>query len=148
MKMRMPAMLVVTGLVALLAACAPRAGGESVSPAAEGHDVVAYFTEGAAVKGSTSHTVVRNGREWRFASAEHRRMFLEEPERYIPAYDGHCAWALSQGRLSQGRAQYWAIHDGRLFFNCNAEVHARWLEDRERLIEIADREWAQRGNGG
>lgn len=52
---------------------------------------------------------------------------------------------MAQGRLSRGRPQHWAIHDGRLFLNCNAEIHARWLDDRERRIEMADREWAQRG---
>lgn len=132
--------------VLLLTACAtPPAGNAENSLGAEGYDVVAYFTEGEATEGSRMHTAAWDGREWRFASDKHRRMFREEPGRYTPAYDGHCAWALSQGRLSRGRPQHWAIHEGRLFFNCNAEVHERWLQDRERLIGIADREWDRRG---
>lgn len=137
--------LFAAGLVVLLVACAgPRSGGDKESLGAEGYDVVAYFTENEAVEGSPAHSVTWHDREWRFTSAEHRRRFREEPERYAPAYDGHCAWMLSQGRLARGRPQHWAIHEGRLFFNCNAEVHERWLQDRERLIGIADREWADR----
>lgn len=145
MKTHLFTTLAAAALALLLTACAgPRAAGETASLGAEGYDVVAYFTDSEAVRGSTAHTVDWDGREWRFASAEHRGMFRADPERYAPAYDGYCAWMLSRGRLARGRPQHWAIHDGRLFLNCNAEVHARWLEDRERLIEIADREWAQR----
>lgn len=131
----------------LLAACtAPQVSDEKNALGAEGYDVVAYFTEGEATEGSPMRTAAWNGRQWQFASDEHRRMFHTEPERYTPAYDGYCAWMLSRGRLARGRPQHWAIHQGRLFFNCNAEVHERWLQDRERLIGIADREWEKRGH--
>lgn len=135
-------------LLALLAACTGSPvddAGERL--AVEGYDVVAYFTEGEATPGSPEHTATWQGAVWRFASARHRRMFRADPERYAPAYRGHCAWAMSQGRLADGRPQYWAIHEGRLYMNCNAEVHARWLDRREALIEAADREWARRGGG-
>lgn len=131
-------------LLALLAACAGAPvqtdGGDRL--AVEGYDVVAYFTEGEATPGSPEHTVTWRGAVWRFANAAHRRRFREDPERYAPAYDGHCAWAMSQGRRADGRPQFWAIHEGRLYMNCNARVHERWLADREARIEAADREWA------
>lgn len=144
MRARISTLFVTSCLVLLTACTAPQPGGDTVSLGAEGYDVVAYFTEEKAVTGESAHTVRWNGREWRFASAEHRRMFRADPGRYAPEYDGHCAWMLSQGRLSRGRPQHWAIHEGHLFLNCNAEVHERWLQDRERLIGIADREWSKR----
>lgn len=150
MRSRIPYRPAVAGLLlALLAACAgpPMQGAADGRLAAEGYDVVAYFTEGEATPGSPEHTVSWRGAVWRFASARHRRMFREDPGRYAPAYRGHCAWAMSQGRLADGRPQYWAIHEGRLYMNCNAEVHERWLQRREALIEAADREWARRGGG-
>ncbi len=145
MRTRASTQFAVSCLLLLAACAAPPAGDDADSLGAGGHDVVAYFTEGRLTQGSPAHATTWDDREWHFASAEHRRMFREEPGRYAPAYDGHCAWALSQGRLSRGRPEHWAIHEGRLFFNCNAEVHERWLQDRERLIGIADREWAERG---
>lgn len=132
-------------LLALLAACAgpPMQTGSGEPLAVEGYDVVAYFTEGEATPGSPEHTVTWRGAVWRFASAEHRRRFREDPRRYAPAYDGHCAWMMAQSRRADGRPQHWAIHDGRLFMNCNARVHERWLADRDALVEAADREWAE-----
>lgn len=141
----LPALAVAILFLPLLAtAGAPTQAGDSPPLAVDGYDVVAYFTRGEAVRGSAAHTAAWQGREWRFANARHRRLFRAHPERYAPAYEGHCAWAMSQGRLADGRAQFWAIHEGRLFFNCNAEVHERWLENREALIEAADREWTRR----
>ena len=138
-------LLIAIAMLALLASCAGAGPAESDPPlGAEGFDVVAYFTEDKAVRGSSEHRVNWDGRVWHFASAEHRRRFQADPERYAPTYDGHCAWAMSQGRLANGRPQHWAIHDGRLFFNCNAEVHARWLKDPETLIRRADRVWEAR----
>ena len=138
--------VVAFGLALLAAACAATPGGER-RLGAGGYDVVAYHTDNAAVEGSADRSVRWAGREWRFASAEHRRMFELRPGQFAPAYDGHCAWAMSQGRLARGRPQYWAVHEGRLFLNCNAEVHQRWLEDRDRLIEQADREWEKHRDG-
>lgn len=139
--------LVTAGAVLLAACAAPAPDGDTTALGAEGYDVVAYFTDGEAVPGSPAHTVAWHGLEWRFASAEHRRLFRDDPERYAPAYDGYCAWAMSRGQLAQGRAQHWAIHDDRLFLNCNAKVHRIWLDNRERMIESADREWAERSGG-
>lgn len=133
-------------LLTLLAACAGPPGESATGDglAVEGYDVVAYFTEGEATPGSPEHTVTWRGAVWRFANAEHRRLFREQPRRYAPAYAGHCAWMMSQGRLAEGRPQHWAIHEGRLFLNCNETVHERWLADRDALVEAADREWAAR----
>ncbi len=148
MKARLHRAIATAGAVLLLAACAaPAPDGDPAALGAEGYDVVAYYTDGQATPGSPVHTVTWRGLQWRFASEEHRRMFRADPERYAPAYDGHCAWAMSKGRLAQGRPQHWAIHEGRLYLNCSAEVHEIWLDNRERMIPAADREWAER-NGG
>lgn len=147
MSARISTALVTAAALLLLGACAAPSTDTGTRLGAEGYDVVAYFTEGAAVRGSPAHTVTWHGREWRFASAEHQQRFRAEPDRYAPAYDGYCAWAMSKGRLAKGRAQHWAIHEGRLFLNCNAEVHQIWLDNRERMIEAADREWAERTGG-
>jgi len=53
--------------------------------AARGFDVAAYFTRGEAVRGEKAHTVEWAGATWRFASAEHRDLFADQPEQYAPA---------------------------------------------------------------
>jgi len=65
--------------------------------AVQGYDVVAYFTDKAAVKGSARFVHTWNGVEWRFASPEHRDAFEKDPARYAPAFGGYCAYGVSRG---------------------------------------------------
>lgn len=60
-----------------------------------GYDVVAYHTTFTATRGSSAFTADYNGAPFWFASAENRDRFVANPERYAPAYDGHCAQALT-----------------------------------------------------
>lgn len=135
-------------LILLLAGCAaaPVNVDSETGAAVRGHDVVAYFTRGEAVPGAVEYSTRWRGAEWRFASADHRARFRANPERYAPAYNGFCAWAMSEDRLAPGEPAYWDIHDGRLYLNCNQRAQDNWQADRERLRERADRNWA--GFGG
>ena len=56
-----------------------------------GHDPVAYFTEGRAVRGTAAYKVSLPDRTYYFASAESRARFTAEPQRYEPQYGGFCA---------------------------------------------------------
>ena len=111
------------------------------STAADGFDVVAYFAEGRPVQGSPQHTYRWKGATWRFANAAARDAFAAAPERYAPAYGGHCSWAASQGYRASGDPRQWRIVDGRLFFNYDARVHRTWLTDVPGFIRAADRNW-------
>jgi len=111
--------------------------------AADGYDVVAYFTEGKAVEGDSDYATQYKGVTWHFVSAKHRDRFEENPGKYAPAYGGYCAWSVSQGRLVAGNPRHWAIEDGRLFLNYNAQVHETWLAKKSRFIAQADANWPQ-----
>lgn len=109
--------------------------------AADGHDVVAYFTRGEAVEGSDEYTHEWRGAEWRFASEDHLERFRADPEKYAPAYGGYCAYAVAEGTTEAGDPRAWTIHEGRLFFNYDDGVQELWDEDREAYIAAADRNW-------
>ncbi len=109
--------------------------------AAAGHDVVAFHTEGKPTLGSARFTHAWKGATWRFASASARDAFAAAPDRYAPAYGGHCSWAASQGYRASGDPRHWRIVDGRLFFNYDARVHRTWLTDIPGFIAAADRNW-------
>lgn len=111
--------------------------------AAGGYDVVAYFTRQEAVEGASEHAHQWRGAEWHFASEAHLQRFREDPERYAPAYGGHCALAAAEGAAEAGDPEIWTIHDGRLYFNYNQSVQERWDADREGHIAAADREWPE-----
>lgn len=109
--------------------------------AVEGHDPVAYFTEGRAVKGDRDFTTDYNGAEFRFASQANLDTFLADPEAYAPQYGGYCAWAVSQGYTAKGDADHWKIVDGKLYLNYNASVQETWEGDIPGFIQAADTNW-------
>lgn len=111
--------------------------------AIKGTDPVAYFTMGEPVKGSREFETEWNGATWRFASAEHRDLFMADPEKYAPQYGGYCAWAVSQGYTAGIDPEAWKIVDGRLYLNYSLEVHATWEEDISGFITLADKNYPE-----
>jgi len=57
--------------------------------AIKGYDSVAYFTQGNPLKGSMEFEYVWMGAKWRFSSAEHRDLFIKNPEKYAPKFGGY-----------------------------------------------------------
>jgi hypothetical protein len=109
--------------------------------AIHGLDPVAYFTDGRPIAGDPAITAEWQGAHWRFASTAHRDTFLAAPERYAPAYGGHCAYGVSRGYLVDIDPEAWTIRDGTLYLNYSLPVRTTWLEDPAGYIEKADGNW-------
>ena len=120
---------------------APIYTGSFSNTAVEGHDPVAYFTQGKPVKGSKDFKTTYQGAEFRFSTAANLALFEADPAKYAPQYGGYCAWAVSQGYTAKGAADNWASADGKLYLNYNAKVQKTWNEDRAGFIEKADAAW-------
>jgi YHS domain-containing protein len=106
-----------------------------------GYDVVAYFTQGEAVKGSPSFEHEWNGATWRFASAAHRDAFKRDPEAYAPQFGGFCAWAVSRNYTADVDPEAFAIVDGKLYLNYSKLVQLRWGMDRKGNIAKGHENW-------
>lgn len=87
--------------------------------ALQGHDAVAYFTVGAPIKGNPNISREWSGATWLFSTAEHRDLFDSAPDKYAPAFGGHCAVAQVLGSDLKGSAKRWRIEDDRLYLNKN-----------------------------
>ena len=81
---------------------------------------------------------------WRFASGEHRDLFIKDPQRYAPQYDGYCA----MGAADQAAAhkdtvdpEAWAIVDGKLYLVHTRYWLEKWREKAEEYIKQADKDW-------
>ena len=118
--------------------------------AVSGYDPVAYFeleqapvgqSQPTAVPGRADITTEWNGATWAFASEANRDRFLADPERYAPAYDGHCAYGLAQGGKVPGNPHLWRIVDDRLYLNITDQVVEFWEADIPGYIEDADGNW-------
>lgn len=94
---------------------------------AGGFDVVAYFDEQEAVRGKAGIEAEYGGEVWLFSSIANRDKFMETPQKYIPQYGGHCAWAVSRGYTAKGSPLAWTVKDGKLYLNYNKSVRTTWL---------------------
>ncbi len=116
-----------------------------------GHDSVAYHTlsrepHAKAAAGKKTWVVEYLGAKWRFASKENADLFEANPEKYKPAYNGHCANALSLGKgLLKTNGKVWEIFGDQLFLFYAEKGRKRWLsvDDITDFKAVADAEWAK-----
>lgn len=111
------------------------------SYAVAGYDVVAYFTENKAVKGSKEYPVQWKNATWLFSTQKHADMFKSNPEKYAPQYGGYCAYGCSRGYKAKTDAEAFTVKDGKLYFNYNLKTREEWLKDIKASIEKADENW-------
>jgi hypothetical protein len=110
--------------------------------AIQGYDTVAYFTEGRPLKGSEEYEAEWLGARWRFASAQHRDMFIANPERYAPRYGGYCAASMAYGNRKAPSPETWKIVDGRLYLLTSQSSLDRWQQNAADNIRKGDEHWA------
>ncbi len=89
--------------------------------ALSGYDAVAYRDQQKAVKGDARFTATHHGAVYRFASAAHRDRFAAQPEPYLPAYGGWCAYAIgAKNELVEVNPKTFKVIDGRTYLFYNA----------------------------
>ncbi len=139
--------LLVTGV-----AWAGPAHVDSTGYAVGGRDVVAYFTlpaterPVAAVPGRAAFTTEWKGARYAFASAANRDAFIANPERYLPQFDGHCAWAAGEGYKAPASPNAWRIIGGKLYLNYSLDIHARWSSQTRSKINAGNAHWRKIGD--
>lgn len=113
-----------------------------------GHDSVQYHQlkrdpQDAAVKGTKTYTVKYKGASWRFASKESSELFAANPEQYSPAYNGHCANALSLGKgLVKTDGTHWEIFEDKLYLFYAAGGRDRWTDGNWKTYKVeSDSAW-------
>lgn len=109
--------------------------------AAGGYDVVAYFSEKKAVRGSKGITAEHGGVIWWFATNANREAFVADPERYAPQYGGYCAWAVANGYTAKGDPNAWSVVDGKLYLNYSESVRQQWSKDIAGNISKGNANW-------
>ena len=83
--------------------------------ALSGYDPVSYFTEGHPEKGSAEYSAAFDDATYWFKSAEHRAMFVADPDHYAPHFKGYCTIMVSRGVKQEADPEAWAIADGKLY---------------------------------
>ncbi|MBO6504506.1 MAG: YHS domain-containing protein [Kordiimonadaceae bacterium] len=107
----------------------------------QGFDPVAYHTDEKATAGSFVFQIEYQGVIYRFASEQNKDAFEQEPRRYLPAYGGYCAYAMSNGDIVDINPRNWTVVDGQLYLNANIFAQGLFALDTRGRIERADAEW-------
>jgi hypothetical protein len=112
-----------------------------------GFDPVSYFPEGGnqPAKGFIKRDFEYGGVTYRFASDANRDLFRANPDKYVPAYNGWCAWAIAElnAKVDVEPTAY-EIHEGKLYvFYDHADLNTRelWLKDPQDMVTRANSNW-------
>ena len=100
-----------------------------------GYDPVSYFTAGHPERGSAQFSFRFDDTTYWFASEEHRKMFVADPERFAPQFRGFCTLSVARGLKIEVDPEAWAIWNGKLYVfgskRRRAGVHGQSRRNRE-----------------
>jgi YHS domain-containing protein len=154
----------VLALVAVLmaSACAPlvtQSPGKGLSPVNAvsegedkhlmlfGYDVVNYFTDKTHKIGSPAIKTVYKDVTFRFATPEHKTMFDQSPDKYIPQFGGYCTNGIVYGVPWGGDADVWEMIDGKLYIFGGKGSHDAFMLDVPGNMALANKYWKDEING-
>lgn len=109
--------------------------------AVSGYDTVAFFTDAKPVTGLPSISAEYQGATYFFATEEHKKLFTENPEKYVPQCGGFCTYGVSVGKLFPVDISTWQVRNDKLYLNKNPDVLKKFNADIENNIAKANKNW-------
>jgi YHS domain-containing protein len=106
-----------------------------------GYCPVAYAAMHKAVKGDPRVTSTYKGKTYLLTNAEAKQMFDAAPEKYVPAYDGWCATAVSQGMKLASDPTLFTVYKGRTYLFSSAQAKRQFDRDPAGVVAKADAAW-------
>lgn len=115
----------------------------------DGYDVVNYFTTNTAVRGSNEYTTAHSGATYYFANADNLNAFKASPAKYLPQYDGYCAFAVAKmNKKVPVDPETFRIDDGKLYLFYNDFWEGKpfntivpWLSNEADMEKMAEANW-------
>ncbi len=109
--------------------------------AVQGYDIVTYQTDGKPQQGNGNHLATYNGVTYIFVNEANKKMFESNPDKYLPAYGGYCAYGVAVGKKFVGDPEIWEVVDGKLYLNLDNKIKGIWVKDISGHIKTADKNW-------
>ena len=141
---RLATWIAIAVCVVVAAGCASNrviADGPHSNLMLRGYDPVAYFTDGKPIPGKVEIATQHDGLDYRFVSEEHRKMFLADPEHYVPKYGGFCAQGAAYAVMFGGEAEKFQIINDRLFIYGDQGAIDAWNSSPKKHLEYAEQYW-------
>jgi hypothetical protein len=114
--------------------------------ALKGYDPVSYFTEGRPEQGSAEYQAVFDDATYWFKNAEHRGLFVADPDHYAPQFRGFCTVYLSRGEKHEADPEAWAIADGKLYVFAGKQGVPVFQAQTASIVEKASDNWVKLRN--
>ncbi|MBL8512352.1 MAG: YHS domain-containing protein [Betaproteobacteria bacterium] len=109
----------------------------------EGHDAVAYFSQGRNVKGSAEFSAEHEGVTYWFTSAANAAEFKLAPAKYAPQFGGFCTNGIVYGIPWGGDADTFKIIDGKLYIFGGKASRDYFSMDEKVNLERAHKMWRE-----
>ena len=106
-----------------------------------GYDLVSYYTAKRPLRGNGNYVAEYNNATYLFSSEENKQAFEKNPNKYLPAYNGWCAFGVSVGKKFSADPEVWEIVDGKLYMNLDPSIKVIWREDLPGNINKANKNW-------
>ena len=114
---------------------------------ANGYDVVSYLDAEEAKKGDKAITAEHDGATYRFSSEANKKTFLANPQRFVPAYGGWCAYAMAKDYKYKVNPKTFTIIDDKIYLFYSGfwtDTLKKWnKEGADELKKKADVYWAK-----
>jgi len=150
-RLRRLVFALLVSIVAMLAAgCASNrviSDGPHHNLMLKGYDPVAYFTDGKPIPGKVDIAARHDGLDYRFVNDLHRKMFLANPEHYVPKYGGFCAQGAAYALMFGGEAEKFQIINDRLFIYGDQGAIDAWNSSPKKHLEYAEHYWESEMKG-
>ena len=117
----------------------------SQSPEIQGYCPVAYFLADKPLEGKPEFNATHNDKLYYFVSDDAKKEFEKNPDKYVPAFGGQCAFGMSIEKEFEPCPKNFKIIDDRLYlFLHNDETDALELwnkEDESKCLSNANKNW-------
>ena len=100
----------------------------------KGYDVVAYFSQHKAIKGSPKYQMTFGGATYHFSTAGNLAVFKANPSKYVPQFGGYCANGVKSKRLLDSDPTAFFVTNGKLYVcHSPAELEQFGSNEKENL---------------
>lgn len=111
--------------------------------ALNGYDPVAYFTDGRPAKGSAEFSASFDGTTYHFKNAQHRALFVADPDRYAPQYKAYCAITITRGAKQEVDPEAFLIWNGKLYMFAGKQGVDMFKAEAAAIVAKAESAWPE-----
>ena len=134
----------VLALSLLLSACTvynTTKDGDITNLMLQGHDPVAFFSEGKPVKGTAQFKATHEIGTYYFASEANRALFAATPAKYAPQYGGFCSDGVGYDMKAGGEVSTFKIYKDKLYIFGGQGAYEAWALNADKNVALADAYW-------